>query len=184
MAAHLDALDAWQASVAAVRAFVGEQKWPKDYDSERWARAAAALDLDRPRPCIVVMRAGDGCFAACIAHRCAATTVALLDDRYFSRHTRYLVRELRVLVYTQFLDAYKTVTLASMAEAFGVGVDFLDGELARFISCGRLNAKVDKVAMVVETNRPDYKSQKYQQIIKQGDILLNRIQQLARCVSI
>ena len=42
-----------------------------------------------------------------------------------------LVRELRVLVYTQFLDAYKTVTLASMAEAFGVGVDFLDGELAR-----------------------------------------------------
>ncbi|KAH8044008.1 hypothetical protein JL722_14902 [Aureococcus anophagefferens] len=85
----------------------------------------------------------------------------LLDDRYF-RATRYLVRELRVLVYTQFLDAYKTVTLASMAEAFGV----------------------DKVAMVVETNRPDYKSPKYQQIIKQGDILLNRIQQLARCVSI
>ncbi|KAH8046212.1 hypothetical protein JL722_13817 [Aureococcus anophagefferens] len=114
----------------------------------------------------------------------AAIEPQLLDDRYFSRHTRYLVRELRVLVYTQFLDAYKTVTLASMAEAFGVGVDFLDGELARFISCGRLNAKVDKVAMVVETNRPDYKSQKYQQIIKQGDILLNRIQQLARCVSI
>ena len=80
MAAHLDA---WQASVAAVRDFVGEQKWPQDYDSERWARAAAALDLDRPRPCIVVMRAGDGCFAACVAHRCAATTVALLDDRYF-----------------------------------------------------------------------------------------------------
>ena len=114
----------------------------------------------------------------------AAIEPQLLDDRYFSRHTRYLVRELRVLVYTQFLDAYKTVTLASMAEAFGVGVDFLDGELARFISCGCLNAKVDKVAMVVETNRPDYKSQKYQQIIKQGDILLNRIQQLARCVSI
>ncbi|KAH8067127.1 hypothetical protein JL721_7824 [Aureococcus anophagefferens] len=114
----------------------------------------------------------------------AAIEPQLLNDRYFSRHTRYLVRELRVLVYTQFLDAYKTVTLASMAEAFGVGVDFLDGELARFISCGRLNAKVDKVAMVVETNRPDYKSQKYQQIIKQGDILLNRIQQLARCVSI
>ena len=77
-------LAAWQASVAAVRAFVGEERWPQDYDAERWARVAAALDLDRPRPSIVVLRAGDGCFAACCAHRCAAeTVVALLDDRYF-----------------------------------------------------------------------------------------------------
>ena len=77
-------LAAWQASVAAVRAFVGEERWPQDYDAERWARVAAALDLDKPRPSIVVLRAGDGCFAACLAHRCAAeTVVALLDDRYF-----------------------------------------------------------------------------------------------------
>ena len=76
--------DAWQASVAAVRAYVGEERWPQDYDAGRWARVAAALDLDKPRPSIVVLRAGDGCFAACLAHRCAAeTVVALLDDRYF-----------------------------------------------------------------------------------------------------
>ena len=76
--------DAWEASVAAVRAFVGEERWPQDYDAERWARVAAALDLDKPRHSIVVLRAGDGCFAACLAHRCAAeTVVALLDDRYF-----------------------------------------------------------------------------------------------------
>ena len=76
-------LAAWQASVAAVRTYVGEERWPQDYDAELWARAAAALDLDKPRPSIVVLRAGDGCFAACLAHRCAAETVALLDDRYF-----------------------------------------------------------------------------------------------------
>ena len=77
-------LAAWQASVAAVRAYVGEERWPRDYDAERWARVAAALDLDKPRHSIVVLRAGDGCFAACLAHRCAAeTVVALLDDRYF-----------------------------------------------------------------------------------------------------
>ncbi len=108
----------------------------------------------------------------------------LLDDRYFSQHTRYVIRELRVLVYTQFLDAYKTVTLSSMAAAFGVSVEFIDGELARFISCGRLNAKVDKVDNVVHTTRADLKSKKYQEIIKSGDVLLNRIQQLARVVSI
>ena len=108
----------------------------------------------------------------------------LLDDRYFSGHSRFVIRELRVLVYTQFLDAYKTVTLASMAAAFGVSVAFIDGELARFIACGRLNAKVDKVDNVVHTTRADLKSKKYQEIIKSGDVLLNRIQQLARVVSI
>ena len=71
-----------------------------------------------------------------------------------------------------------------MAEAFGVSVAFIDTELARFISCGRLNAKVDKVADVVETTRADVKAKKYQEIIKSGDLLLNRIQQLARAVSI
>jgi len=33
-----------------------------------------------------------------------------------------------------------------MAAAFGVGADFLDKELSRFIAAGRLNCKIDKVA--------------------------------------
>jgi len=39
---------------------------------------------------------------------------------------RILIRELRVLVYAQFLESYKSVRLQSMAQAFGVSVDFLD----------------------------------------------------------
>lgn len=105
-------------------------------------------------------------------------------DRYLATHARYLVREMRVLVYSQFLDAYKTVTLGAMAEKFGVSVQFLDKELAHFISQGRLNAKIDKVDLVVETNRPDTRSAHYLNILKQGDHLLNQIQKLARCVSI
>ena len=45
----------------------------------------------------------------------------------------------------QFLDSYKSVTLSSMANAFGVSVDFIDGELVEFIVAGRLPAKIDKV---------------------------------------
>ena len=60
-------------------------------------------------------------------------------------HTRYLIRELRILAYTQFLDAYKSVVMGTMATAFGVGEPFLDKELSRFIAAGRLNAKIDKV---------------------------------------
>lgn len=71
----------------------------------------------------------------------------LEDDRYFATHARYLVRELRILAYTQFLDAYKSVVMRTMAAAFGVGEPFLDSELSRFIAAGRLNAKIDKVRM-------------------------------------
>lgn len=53
----------------------------------------------------------------------------------------------------QFLESYKSVKLAAMAAAFGVGPDFMDRELAGFIAAGRLPAKIDKVAGVIETSR-------------------------------
>ncbi|RLN02345.1 hypothetical protein BBJ28_00004970 [Nothophytophthora sp. Chile5] len=108
----------------------------------------------------------------------------ILQDKYLSTHARFLYRELRVLAYAQFLEAYRSVTIASMAAAFGVSVGFLDTELARFIAAGRLNAKIDKVAGVIETNRPDAKNAQYQDAIKKGDLLLNRIQKLARVINV
>ena len=53
----------------------------------------------------------------------------------------------------QFLESYKSVTLQSMADAFGISVDFMDEEVADFIVDGRLPAKIDKVAGVIETKR-------------------------------
>ena len=53
----------------------------------------------------------------------------------------------------QFLESYKSVTLESMAKAFGVSAEFLDEELADFIVAGRLPAKIDKVGGIIETNR-------------------------------
>jgi len=53
----------------------------------------------------------------------------------------------------QFLESYKSVRLEAMAAAFGVSSDFMDSELAAFIAAGRLPAKIDKVAGVVETSR-------------------------------
>jgi hypothetical protein len=138
----------------------------------------------------------------------------------------------------QFLESYKTVTLASMAAAFGVSPAFMDGELSDFIVAGRLPAKIDRVAGVVETNRcgcnacplavfigampalwqfslvcaysssrltgscdaprvfcsclpsniptsccrPDAKNSLYQQTIKNGDHLLNRLQKLSKVI--
>lgn len=109
---------------------------------------------------------------------------ALLRDRYVARHARYLIREYRILVYSQYLNAYKSVMLDSMAAAFGVPQTFLDDELSRFIAAKRLNAKIDKVGGLVETNRPDVKNSQYHGVIKKGDLLLNQIQKLARVIDV
>lgn len=105
-------------------------------------------------------------------------------DRYLAPHAGYLLREYHVLGYQQFLDAYKSVTLSSMASTFGISEEYLDVQLSRFIAAGRLTAKIDKYNGVVETRRPDAKNKEYRECIQKGDLLLNRIQKLARVVDI
>jgi len=101
-------------------------------------------------------------------------------DRFLAPHIRYYCREMRIRAYAQLLESYRSVQLESMAKSFGVSIEFLDRELSRFISLGRLHCKIDKVGGVVETNRPDTKNAQYLSTIKQGDLLLNRIQKLSR----
>ncbi|KAJ3675464.1 hypothetical protein LUZ60_004506 [Juncus effusus] len=105
-------------------------------------------------------------------------------DRYLQPHFRYYMREVRTVVYSQFLESYKSVTMEAMATAFGVTVDFIDQELSRFIAAGKLHCKIDRVAGVLETNRPDARNAFYQSTIKQGDFLLNRIQKLSRVIDL
>ncbi|CAE7197545.1 RPN7 [Symbiodinium necroappetens] len=66
-----------------------------------------------------------------------------------------------------------------MANEFGVSANFIDSELSSFISSGKLTCKIDKVAGVVESNESDSRSQVYVEIIKQGDLLLNKMQKLS-----
>jgi 26S proteasome regulatory subunit N7 len=47
-------------------------------------------------------------------------------DRYLHPHFRYYMREIRTVVYSQFLESYKSVTIEAMAKAFGVTVEFID----------------------------------------------------------
>jgi len=106
------------------------------------------------------------------------------SDRLMAAHVRHYVREMRIMAYAQLLESYRSLTLQYMADAFGVTVEFIDQELARFIAAGRLHCKIDKVGGIVETNRPDSKNWQYQSTIKHGDILLNRVQKLSRVINI
>ncbi|KAG1742026.1 26S proteasome subunit RPN7-domain-containing protein [Suillus lakei] len=104
----------------------------------------------------------------------------LLPSRLLSPHTRYYVREMRILAYSQLLESYRSLTLESLSGAFGVSVQFVDSELSRFIANGRLHCTIDKVHGIVETTRPSLKNAQYDKVIKQGDVLLNSIQRLSK----
>ncbi|KAG9511268.1 26S proteasome non-ATPase regulatory subunit 6, partial [Fragariocoptes setiger] len=108
----------------------------------------------------------------------------LKKDRYLAAHYRFYVREMRILAYSQLIGSYRSLTLAYMALAFGTTLDYIETELSRYIADGRLHCKIDKVNGIVETNRPDSKNEQYQRCIKQGDLLLNRIQKLSRVINI
>ena len=89
-----------------------------------------------------------------------------------------------MVAYKQYLESYKSVTIHNMANAFGLSPDFIDKELSTYIYNGRLNCKIDKASGVIESNRPNRKAELFQNTVKIGDALLNRVQKLARGLEI
>lgn len=101
---------------------------------------------------------------------------------YLFPHVNYFFREVRVLVLTQFLDSYSSVTLESMSRIFGIPVQVLDQMLSTCISNERIACKIDRINDSVTTYRGDMTNFDYHRIVKNGDLLLNRIQKLSRLV--
>mmetsp|Transcript_40780 Transcript_40780/g.94494 ORF Transcript_40780/g.94494 Transcript_40780/m.94494 type:complete len:402 (-) Transcript_40780:368-1573(-) len=124
----------------------------------------------------------------CEYHKFMQALVLVMEDisadRYMARHARQYFLECRLVAYKQFLESYSSVRLDSMAATFGLSADFLDKELSMYIASGRLRCKIDKVAGVIVTKRLNVKNTKYQATIKEGDLLLNRIQKLSRVINV
>ncbi|RPA98057.1 PCI-domain-containing protein [Choiromyces venosus 120613-1] len=106
----------------------------------------------------------------------------LSRDRILSEHKAWYVREMRRRAYAQLLESYRVVGLESMANAFGVSVEWLDRDLSKFIPSKKLNCTIDRVNGVIETNRPDDKNRQYQDVVKQGDQLLTKLQKFGQAV--
>lgn len=108
----------------------------------------------------------------------------LNQDRYLHEHKSWFIREMRLRAYQQLLQSYRVVGLDSMAQDFGVTVDFLDRDLAKFIAAGRIPCTIDRVSGkgVIETNRPDDKNKQYQDVVRQGDQLITKLQKYGQAV--
>ena len=108
----------------------------------------------------------------------------LKKDFYLSKHYNYFINEMRVKVYSQFLESYKTVTMENMANVFGVSTSFIDNELSNFISQGRINAKIDKVSGIIECSHHEHNVDLYQNTIRESDILISKIHKLSKLLEI
>ncbi|KAI9782875.1 MAG: hypothetical protein M1816_001656 [Peltula sp. TS41687] len=106
----------------------------------------------------------------------------LNHDRYLYEHRGWYVREMRLRGYQQMLQSYRVVALSSMADDFGVSVDFLDRDLAKFIAADRIPCTIDRYNGVIETNRPDDKNKQYNDVVKQGDALITKLQKYGQAV--
>ncbi|KAK2740170.1 hypothetical protein FQN55_009011 [Onygenales sp. PD_40] len=106
----------------------------------------------------------------------------LSQDRYLHEHRAWFVREMRLRGYQQLLQSYRVVGLTSMASDFGVTVDFLDRDLAKFIAGDRIACTIDRVNGIIETNRPDDKNKQYADVVKQGDALITKLQKYGQAV--
>ncbi|KAL4753870.1 hypothetical protein BDW72DRAFT_3649 [Aspergillus terricola var. indicus] len=106
----------------------------------------------------------------------------LTQDRYLYEHRAWFVREMRLRAYQQLLQSYRVVGLNSMASDFGVTVDYLDRDLARFISNNRIACTIDRVNGIIETNRPDDKNKQYADVVKHGDALITKLQKYGQAV--
>ena len=99
----------------------------------------------------------------------------LIPIPFLATHARFYVREMRIKAYSQLLESYRSLTMERMCRSFGVSESFMDRDLSRFIASGRLSCTIDKVSGVIMTNKlaTQNKTTMYEQVIKQGDILLS-----------
>ena len=104
----------------------------------------------------------------------------LTTDRFLKTHSKYIVKRARIVIYSQYLESYKTVRLDKMAKDFQVSMEFMDLELSDLISGRHLSCQIDRVNGVVESARGDARMTMYHDIIKKGDALIERMHKLSK----
>jgi 26S proteasome regulatory subunit N7 len=55
-------------------------------------------------------------------------------------------------------------------------------DLSNFIATDRVPCTIDRVKGIIETNRPDDKNKQYNNVVKQGDQLITKLQKYGQAV--
>ena len=58
----------------------------------------------------------------------------LSTDKFLKLHKEYILKKIRISIYTQYLEAFKTVRINKMASDFSVTPEFMDEQLSELIA--------------------------------------------------
>ncbi|ELP94887.1 26S proteasome non-ATPase regulatory subunit, putative [Entamoeba invadens IP1] len=108
------------------------------------------------------------------------TVVLMMNEPILAKSADWFCKEMRIKAYVQIMRSYLAVRLDVFAQEFGLPVDFIEKELERFISQGRLPAQIDKVNGIVMNAHKDKRNEFYVTLVKNGDTVVEKLQRLER----
>lgn len=56
----------------------------------------------------------------------SALEPTLRNDWLLAPHATYIIKEMRIRAYAQLLESYSSLALSTMAQSFGVSIEFID----------------------------------------------------------
>ncbi|KAJ8942004.1 hypothetical protein NQ314_010233 [Rhamnusium bicolor] len=116
--------------------------------------------------------------------RLAEVETMMREDMLLHKHYSFYIREMKIKAYDQLLSTYISVNLSYMANQFGVSSEYIENDISKLIAAGRLNYKIDKVNETVVNIPNNMKNEVFKSVLKQGDLLLNRVHKLSRVINI
>ncbi|XP_030760687.1 26S proteasome non-ATPase regulatory subunit 6-like [Sitophilus oryzae] len=114
----------------------------------------------------------------------AEVEIDMRQDALLHAHYHFYVKEMKIKAYDQLLSTYISLNLSYMADRFGVTEEYLEEDMTKLIAAKRLNYKIDRVSGNIVNMRSDKRQEMLENVIKNGDVLLNRIHKLSRVVNI
>lgn len=114
----------------------------------------------------------------------ADVEVDMKRDMLLYPHYRFYVREMKIKACDQLLSSYISLKISYMADQFGVTEDYVEDDISHFIASNRLNYKIDKISGQIVNVRSHGRAGMFENIIKQGDLLINRVDKLSRIIDI
>jgi len=100
------------------------------------------------------------------------------DDVFVGKYVNMFCREMKLRVYGQILESYRSMHIEKMAEALGLGVEYVEKDLGEFIIEERLWSRIDRIERVIEMK--ERSSMDVSSVINEGSDVIRRIKRFVK----
>ncbi|KAL0265557.1 UNVERIFIED_CONTAM: hypothetical protein PYX00_011269 [Menopon gallinae] len=159
--------------------FTGLLSFEREELRKRIVQSSDVLEArDRVGPAYVLAETLYLCNYPALLGSLARFLDAISGEMYLERHRDMFCREVKLRAYKQLLKSYESLSLESMACIFGVSVEYVERDLARYIAADRLPCKIDRVSMTVFVS--ESAPNRFNELLEAGDELQRMVKKRLR----